>query len=265
MFHAREAGRRQPAAPVAVEPLEDRIALTAGAAYVEIPCVRAITHLSTRLLGQVDRIQTLMTRRVSRVDARPVGTRLGDGHPTQAREALAHAARATAGADARVGRVVATANRKLGAFAGRFNRRLAAVTGRFGRLGATIRGVNPSFTTELQNALSAVDAGIPAEARAAQGPLQGIAGPAIPSVAQAGTSGATVEAQAEAAAGQPADSGGSQLASEPTAVAQFWERYYSSFNPPRSEMAAIVAAQSPPSTSGAAPWPASGVMAAARV
>jgi hypothetical protein len=48
------------------------------------------------------------------------------------------------------------------------------------------------------------------------------------------------------AAGQVADTAESQLASERAAVARFWERYYSSFNPLRAERAAIASAQLPP-------------------
>ena len=46
------------------------------------------------------------------------------------------------------------------------------------------------------------------------------------------------QAQTEAAAGQLPDASESQLASERAAVAEFWDRYYNSFNPLRAEMAA---------------------------
>ena len=134
------------------------------------------------------------------------------------------------------------------------------MTGRFGRLNRTIRAANPYFAANFKNALAAVNAGLPGEVQAAQETLQAASGPVQSAVAQAGTTGAS----AEAAAGRLADASSTQLASEQAAVAQFWDRYYSSFNPLRAEMAAIASAELPPSTSGAASSAARRGIAAAR-
>src|SRR5262249_51055254 len=93
-----------------------------------------------------------------------------------------------------------------------------------------------------------VDEGIPAEVQAAQGAVQSAAGPVQSAVAQAQAAGASAQAQAKAedAAGRLADTSSSPLAGDKAAVAQFWERYYSSFNPLRAEMAAIASMQLPP-------------------
>ena len=70
MFRARDERKRKRAATIAVESLEDRVVLTAGAAAVEIQYLRAINHLNTVLQRRVNQIQTMMTRRVARADAR---------------------------------------------------------------------------------------------------------------------------------------------------------------------------------------------------
>ena len=93
------------------------------------------------------------------------------------------------------------------------------------------------------HALAADDAGIPDEPQAGQGTSQAASGPVETPVPQAGTSGAGAQAQTEAATGQPADAGESQPASEHSAVAEFWDRYYGSFHPFGTKMAAITSAQ----------------------
>lgn len=252
MSRVRDQKRRRPAAPIAVESLEDRVVLSAAVASVEIYYLRAITQLNNQLQKRANQIQTMMTRRVARADAQyeaalsRSAARLGSHSPVQVQRAQAQVAHASGMADAKINQVAATVHRQLGSFTAQFNRRLAAVTKRFGAQNRTIRGANPYFTASFKNALTAVDAGIPAEVQAAQGAVQATAGPVQSSVAQAQAPGATAQAQAEAAAGQLADTSGSQLAGEKAAVAQFWERYYNSFNPLRAEMAAIASMQLPP-------------------
>lgn len=254
MFRVRDQKRRRPAATIAMEALEDRVVLSAAVASVEINYLRAITQLNNQLQKRANQVQTMMTRRVARADAQyeaalsRSAVRLGSDSPAMVQRAQAQVAKASARADAKINQVAATVNRQLSSFTAQFNRRLAAVTNRFGAQNRTIQGANPYFTATFKNALSAVDTGIPAEVQAAQGAVQAAAGPVQSAVAQAQTSGASAQAQAkaEAAAGQLADTSGSQLADEKAAVAQFWERYYSSFNPLRAEMAAIASMQLPP-------------------
>ena len=91
MFRVSDEGRRKPAARIAVESLEDRMVLTAGAAAVEIQYLRAISHLNTVLQRGVNQIQAMMTRRVAGADAQyetalsRSAARLGSGNPTRAR------------------------------------------------------------------------------------------------------------------------------------------------------------------------------------
>ena len=49
MFRVRDERRKKPSARIAVESLEDRVVLTAGAAAVEIQYLRVISHLNTVL------------------------------------------------------------------------------------------------------------------------------------------------------------------------------------------------------------------------
>jgi len=245
MLRLRDQKRRRPAAPIAMEAMEDRVVPSAAVASVEIHYLRALTQLNGLLQKRANQIQTMMTRGVARADAQYVAAlhrsaaRLGSRSPAQVEKAQAGMARASATVDAKINQVVAPVNRQLGAFTARFNRRLAAVTDRFGAQNRTIRAANPYSRARFKNALAAVDAGIPAEVQAAQGAVQSAADPDQSAVAQA-------QAKAEAAAGQLADTSSSQLASDKAAVAQFWERYYSSFNPLRAKMAAIASMELPP-------------------
>jgi hypothetical protein len=254
MMRMRDQKRRRLAAPMAMESLEDRVVPSAAVAAVEIQYLRAMTQLNSLLQRRANQIQATMTRRVARADAQYVAalnrsaSRLGGGSPAQAQQAQAQVARASAAADAKINQVAATVHRQLGAFTGQFNRKLAAVTNRFGALNRTIQGANPYFTATFKNALSAVDTGIPAEVQAAQDAVQAASAPVQSAVAQAQSAGGPAQAQAnaEAAAGRLAETSDAQLAGEKAAVAQFWERYYSSFNPLRAEMAAIASMQLPP-------------------
>jgi cytochrome c556 len=250
MFRAHHEKNRR-AATIALESLEDRVVLTAGAASVEIQYLRAINHVNSLLQRRVGQIQGMLIRGVARADQQYAGTlaraaaRLGVG-PAQARTARVEVARATATAENKTDRVVGQADGQIGRFTAQFDHRLASVTSRFGKLSAVIRGANPYFAADFKNALTGIDTGIPAEGQAAQATVQAATGPVQSAVAQAATSGASAEAQAEAAAGELADASGSQLAGERAAVAEFWDRYYSAFNPLRAEMAAIASAQLPP-------------------
>ena len=91
MLRVRDGRRRKPVPSLAVESLENRVVLSAGAAYVEIQYLRAITHLNTLLQGRVNRIQSTLTRRVARVEAQYEGAlgrsaaRLGSAGPAVAR------------------------------------------------------------------------------------------------------------------------------------------------------------------------------------
>ena len=251
MFRARHEQKRKRAAAIAIESLEDRVVLTAGAASVEIQYLRAINHLNSLLQRRVNQIQAMLTRRVAHVDAQyeaaltRSAARLGGG-PAEVRTARAQLARSTATADAKINSVVGGADRQVGRFTASFDRQLAGVTGRFGRLNGTIRRANPYFAANFHNTLAAIDAGIPAEGQAAQGAVQGGDGPGR----VRGRAGRYVRGrgrpQAAAAAGSLAETSESQVASEKAAVAQFWDRYYSSFNPLRAEMAAIASALLPP-------------------
>jgi hypothetical protein len=174
MFRVQGATRKEPAAPIPVESLEDRAVLTAGAAAVEIQYLRAINHLNTLLQRRVTQIQSMLTARV------------------------------------------------------------AGVPNRFGTLNAALAGANPYFTASFQNALTAVDADISAEAQEAQGTLQAATAPVQSAAAQAQA--AESRAQVEAASGELADTSEAKLSSEQAAVAQFWDRYYSSFNPLRAQL-----------------------------
>ncbi len=193
MFCARHEQKRKRAAAIAIESLEDRVVLTAGAASVEIQYLRAINHLNSLLQRRVDQIQAMLTRRVAHVRRAVRGAltrsaaRLGGG-PAEVRTARAQLARSTATADAKINSVVGGADRQVGRFTASFDRQLAGVTGRFGRLNGTIRRANPYFAANFHNTLAAIDAGIPAEGQAAQGAVQGATAPVESAVAQAGTS-----------------------------------------------------------------------------
>jgi hypothetical protein len=252
MFRERDGRtKRRRAAAIAIEPLEDRVVLTAAVAHLEIQYLRAINHLNGLLQRRVNQVQTMLARRSARIDAQYEGAldrsaqRMGGG-PAQAREAQVAPSRSTAAADSRISQVVTDVDRQLGGLTATFNRRLADVTGHFGQLNRTIRGANPYFQAFFRNALAAVDGGIAGEAQAAQGALQAASGPLESAAAQAGTSGASAQAHAQAASSQLAATGEAQRAADRAAVARFWDEYYSSFNPLRAEMAAIASAQLPP-------------------
>jgi len=235
---------------MAFESLEHRVVPTAAAAAVDIQYLRAITHLNTLMQSRVNQIQTMLTRRVARADARfeaalgRTAARLGGGPPAVAQQAQTELSRATGTTDGRLSRVARQADGQIRRFTAGFNRQIAGVLGRFDRANRSVRAANPYFAAQFHNALAAIDAGIPAEGQAAQETVRAAAAPVQSAVTQA----ATPEAQAtvEAAADRVADTSGAQLAGEKAAVRLFWERYYSSFNPLRAEMAAIASAQLPP-------------------
>jgi hypothetical protein len=85
--------------------------------------------------------------------------------------------------------------------------------------------------------LAAINGGISDEAQAAQSAVEAATGPVPSAVAQAGTSTAEARAQTEAAVGNLVASSEAQPAADRNAVTQFWDRYYSSFNPMRGDLA----------------------------
>jgi hypothetical protein len=249
MFAARQEQEGKLAAAIAIEPLEYCIAPTAGVAYLEVQYLRAINRLNGLLQRRANQVQAMLMHRSDRIDARYEGAlsrsaaRLVGGS-AQAREARVSLARSQVAAESRIDRVVAKVDRNLGGSTAAFDRQLANITGHYGKLNPTIRSANPYFRGFFRNALAAVDGGIAGEAQATQGTLQATTGPVRSAVEQAGTSGAS--AQAQAASGQLAADDEAQRAADQAAVARFWDRYYSSFNPLRAEMAAIASAQLPP-------------------
>src|SRR5262249_55036232 len=170
--------------------------------------------------------------------------RVGSGL-AQARYAQVSPARSQTAVESRIDRVVAKVDRNLGGFTAALPRQLAQISRHYGQLNPPLPRAHHHFRGFFRHTLAAVDGGIAGEAQAAQGTLQATTGPVRSAVEQAGTSGASAQAQAQAAPGQLADDDEAQRAADQAAVARFWDRYYSSFNPLRAEMAAIASAQSP--------------------